>query len=63
MMNQAAFFIFYALKPRVSVFQTKDDEVCRQKVLLNLSLVLYFENYERPNLHTKCVRNFQQVLS
>ena len=33
-MNQAAFFVFKALKSEVFVFQTKDNGIHRQKILL-----------------------------
>ena len=41
----------------------KDNGICRQKLCLNPSLVLYFENFESSNIHTKSVWNFQLVLS
>ena len=64
--------VFSALKLRtftkkqnstVSVFQTKDNGIRRQKVLLNPTLVLYFENYASSNMSTKSVRSFQLDLS
>ena len=55
--------VCYKKKSKVSVFQKKDREICRQKVLLNPSLVLYFGSYESSNLRSKSVRNFKLVLS
>ena len=62
-MNQAAFFVFQALKLKVYVFQTKGNELCRQKVHLNPSLVLYSGSCESSNMRTNSARNFQLVLS
>ena len=62
-MNQAAFFVFQALKSKVLVFQTKDNGIHRQEICLNPSLVLYFGNYASSNMRTKSVPNFQLVLS
>ena len=50
-MNQAAFFVFQVLKSKVYVFQTKDNGLCRQKVRLNPSLVLYSGNCEFKHAH------------
>ena len=57
------FFLFQKLKLKVSVFQTKDNRMCRQNVHLNPSLVLQFGNYESLSVYTKSVWNFQLVLS
>ena len=62
-MNQAAFFVFQALKSKVCVFQTKDNGLCRQKVSLNPSLLIYSGNCESSKVRTNSVRNFQLVLS
>ena len=56
-------FVFEALESKISVFQTKDNGICRQKVRFNPSLLLDFGNYENSNVRTKSVRNLQLVLS
>ena len=44
-MIQAAFFVFQALISKMSVFQTKENGICKQMVSLNPSLVTDFGNY------------------
>ena len=45
------FFVIQVLKSKMSVFQTRDNGVSRQKVRLNPSLVLYFGSYKNYYLY------------